>query len=297
MKSANFIEKKCLLALVCGLCLAMAAPVMGEELAREPFQRLVGVQVESLGGPGDLNPWDSNHDPNWLIGAGSLQYIDVAGKSPPTLGNKLIWQDNVAGTNHYARHNIADWNYDVGVGGTQSLYRSFLIKCTALPEGESYVANFRFRDGHDGTCRLWTRPDGAGGIELGTASSSDAAAATWSTPPITIALNAVTMIVTRLDMVPGDDNDLAYLWVNPLLDTAEPPADIAAVYGGGNEPLQPGLNDNHTGRIQHLVFRRDNDPVRSKELQPVVLRRVVGRRNYDPARSAQMKRAHLERGC
>ena len=95
MKNVNFIEKKYLLALVCVLCLAMAAPVMGEELARESFQRLVGATIESLGGPGDLNPWDTtgNADAYFLVGAGSLMYIDGAGKSPPTLGGKCVFQD------------------------------------------------------------------------------------------------------------------------------------------------------------------------------------------------------------
>jgi len=57
--------------------------------------------------------------------------------------------------------------------------------------------------------------------------------AQWSDK--TIALGETALVVIKLTMVPGVDNDIVEIWVNPTVGTPEPPADGRALVDSGND--------------------------------------------------------------
>ena len=244
MKNRNLKDKKWTCAALVALCLTALSPVMAEELARDPFIYFTGSTVDTL------QNWTGANDPlAWYIVDGSLSYTDGNGKTITSPGRKIFGGDTVDG-NAQGRFEFA--SQEMGFA-TKSVYGSFLIRCTVLPAGDNWIQFWRGvqsggGDGNRG--RLHAQLAGAG-YELGVRVVNGGSTTYNTTAQQILLLNETYMVVTRYDMNPGSDEDNElHLWVNPLLDSAEPPPYASDT---NDEPR----TDRELDQIDTLGIRRD----------------------------------------
>jgi len=116
------------------------------------------------------------------------------------------------------------------VGEGNFAYLSLLCKPTAI--STSYFLHFETNGSIQWQLgRL--RGRNVGGDQGFGVSIRGSGPAQWSDK--TIALGETALVVIKLTMVPGVDNDIVEIWVNPTVGTPEPPADGRALVDSGND--------------------------------------------------------------
>jgi len=226
----------CLVSIVVVLGLALSVPAGAEQFLVEHFNYANGTdldgQVAGQGGwvTDGTNYMVLNDDGSGDGGTSSLQYPGLTDSQ----GGRLI----PAGDCDYILSTPV-------VGEGKFVYLSLLYKPTAI--ATSYFLRFATTGSVQGSLgRLRGRETG-GQQELGVSlrGSNDNG---WSGK--TIALGETALVVYKLTMVPGADNDTMELWVNPPVGQSEPPADVGP-FGG----VSPGNDVNPETGIQGFRFR------------------------------------------
>jgi len=142
------------------------------------------------------------------------------------------------------------------VGEGNAVYLSVLLKPTAILSG--YFIHFE-TDGSIqwqlGRLRGW---NSGGEQQLGVSIRGSGAAGRSDK---TIAVGETALVVIKLTMVPGADNDIVELWVNPPIGTPEPPPDARSSVDSGND-VDPAIG------IRGFAFR-DSGNGETKEVDEI----------------------------
>jgi len=221
---------------------ALSVPVGAEQFLVEHFDYANGAdlngQVAGKGGwvASGTNYMVLNDDGLGDGGTSSLQYPGLTDSQGGRLAQGLT-------TN-------GDCDYILStpvVGEGNSLYLSLLLKPTEL--ASSYFMMFATSGSTHGSLGRLTGRESGGQQELGVRLRTSGSAG-WSGK--TVALGETTLVVLKLTMVSGSDNDTMELWVNPTVGQSEPPADAVSLVDAGNS-VNP-----ETG-IQGFRFRTHNN--------------------------------------
>jgi len=231
------------------LGMALSVPAGAEQFLVEHFNYPNGMDLNGqVAGQG---AWVADGD-NYMIlnddglgdeGTSSLQYPGLTDSQGGRLTQGLT-------TN-------GDCDYILStplVGEGHTLYYSLLYKPTDI--ATSYFLTFVTSGSVNGGLGRLTGRDTGGEQELGIRlrTSDDNG---WSGK--TIALGETALVVIKLTMVPGPDNDVMELWVNPTVGTYEQPSDVVQLGGTAGNDINPD-----TG-IQGFQFRT-NGSAGSKEV-------------------------------
>ncbi len=214
-----------LMFVVVVLGLALSVPAGAEQFLVEHFNYANGTDLNGqVAGQGEwvnhprvtnYNYMVLNDDGSGDSGTSSLQYPGLTDSQ----GGRLAAGDNPA----YLLTTPV-------VGEGNVAYLSLLCKPTAI--STSYFLHFET----DGSIQ-WQlgrlRGRDSGGEQGFGVSIRGSGPAEWSDK--TVALGETALVVIKLTMVPGVDNDIVEIWVNPTVGTPEPPADGRALVDSGND--------------------------------------------------------------
>jgi len=229
------------------LGLALSVPAGAEQFLVEHFNYANGADLNGqVAGQGAWETYGTNYmvlndDGSGDGGTSSLQYPGMTDSQ----GGRLT----PAGDCSYMLTTPV-------VGEGNFVYLSVLLKPTAILSG--YFIHFETTGSiqHQlGRLRGW---DSAGEQELGVSIRPSGPAGRSDK---TVALGETALVVIKLTMVPGADNDIMEIWVNPTVGAPEPPADAASSPDPGND-VNP-----ETG-IRGFVFR-DSGAGESKEVDEI----------------------------
>jgi hypothetical protein len=129
----------------------------------------------------------------------------TSGRSSVTIGR---YTSGVSGTDPYKPFNV-----NVSTNSNTVLFVSFLIRVTTAQNAGDYALAFRTANSNY-LGRFFVRNSGTSvnfGIETDGTSSVD-----WTS---NYSYNTIYLIIIRYDINNGDDDDDAYLWVNPSITT------------------------------------------------------------------------------
>jgi len=229
------------------LGLAMSVPAGAEQFLVEHFNYANGTDLNGqVAGKGawvtdGTNYAVLNDDGSGDGGTSSLQYPGLTDSQ----GGRLI----PAGDCDYILTTPV-------VGEGNVAYLSLLLKPTGILSG--YFLRFATSGSVQGSLGRLRGQDSGGQTELGVSIRGNSFSG-WSGK--TVALGETALVVYKITMVPGADNDIVELWVNPTVGTPEPPADAASSPDPGND-VNP-----ETG-IQGFRFR-DSGAGESKEVDEI----------------------------
>ncbi len=207
------------------LGLALSVPAGAAQFLVEHFNYANGTdlngQVAGQGGwvTDGTNYMVLNDDGLGDGGTSSLQYVGLTDSQ----GGRLI----PAGDCDYILSTPV-------VGEGNALYLSLLLKPTVI--ATSYFTMFATDGSANGSLGRLTGRESGGQQELGVRlrkSNDDG----WSGKAV--ALGETALVVIKLTMVPGPDNDTMELWVNPTVGTPEPPADVGPLGGQAGNDVNP----------------------------------------------------------
>jgi len=216
------------------LGLAMSVPAGAEQFLVEHFNYANGTDLNGqVAGKGawvtdGTNYMVLNDDGSGDGGTSSLQYPGLTDSQ----GGRLI----PAGDCDYILTTPV-------VGEGNVAYLSLLLKPTGILSG--YFLRFATSGSVQGSLGRLRGQDSGGQTELGVSIRGNSFSG-WSGK--TVALGETALVVYKITMVPGADNDIVELWVNPTVGTPEPPADAASSPDPGND-VNPETGDDVVGSV------------------------------------------------
>lgn len=134
---------------------------------------------------------------------------------------------SVAKTNGIDPHKV--FNVSVPTAAASTFYTSFVVRVpnaanVATTANADYSVTLRNTSNTAYLSRFYIGKDASNNIEFGT--SADAGTPGWSNG--NYAVNITYLIVMRYDVLPGNNNDNVWIWVNPSLSSAPSTASAQA---------------------------------------------------------------------
>ncbi len=205
-------------------CSGTVNPLPPQQLLEENFSYGSGQLTDAPGGSGT-----NVSGGNWSSVSGSGNYINVVDGNllytsypSSSIGRSISIISSISSSED-VRRNFSDIS-------SEKIYASFLVNIlntTGLDETEgNYFIHFTNIGGTGSGfhARLYIRAQGSN-IQFGIRARSDN---TTSWAPALYNTGTTNLIVISYDIVSGDDNNIAILWINPNLSGLEPIADATS---------------------------------------------------------------------
>ena len=210
-----------LLSIVFVVGLALSVPVRAELFLVEHFDYPVGSDLDGqVAGKGA-----------WVTDGGGYQVLNDDGLGDDATSSLQYTGLKDSQGGRLIHDGDCDYILTTPITGEgNSLYLSMLLKPTEM--STSYFVMFATPDSVNGSLGRLRGEDSGGQQQLGV-SLRGSSRSEWSDK--TVALGETVLVVMKLTMAPGSDNDTVELWVNPEVGQPETPADAISMVDPGND--------------------------------------------------------------
>jgi len=173
---------------------------------------------------------------SWIPGAGTPD-VQVSTANPLFYPNYTSGSQYISVTNQDGKDPQKIFSTTIPSNTSRFIYMSFLVRVSATtPVSSGYNVALQNTGSPFNIARFYIEKNAAGtAVQFGVSVGGEAPANTG----FNYALNTTYLIVIRYDVVAGNNNDNAYLWVNPSL---------------ASEPSTGTANASHTNSIGELNY-------------------------------------------